>query len=131
MRVRARKARPRAISRIPWGRSPVDHPTATGLRRLPANSPSVHRRRHMSFLLTVEKCLSKVLSMLTRPKQPSRPKPVLLALATTFALGIVAGACKDPNPTFVFDASSDGAKDAVTDGTGSTDTSGVGGGGAG
>src|SRR5438046_10655227 len=76
-------------------------------------------------------CLSKVRSMLTRPKQRSRPKPVLLALATTFALGIVAGACKDPNPTFVFDASSDGAKDAITDGTGSVDTSGAGGGGAG
>src|SRR3954447_5944442 len=64
-----------------------------------------------------------------RPRQTLRPKPVILALATTLALGVAAGACKDPNPTFVFDASSDGAKDAVTDGTGTAD--GAGGGGAG
>ncbi|SRR6266498_3727554 len=85
----------------------------------------------MSFLLTAKGGLSKFLSMRTRPKQPSRPNPVVLVLATTLALGGVAGACKDPNPTFVFDASSDGAKDAVTDGAGSVDTSGAGGGGAG
>ena len=70
--------------------------------------------------------------MPTRPTHTSGPRPVILALATTLALGLVSGACKDPNPTFVFDASSDGAKDAVTDGTGSVDASaGTGGAGGG
>jgi hypothetical protein len=85
----------------------------------------------VSFLLTVEAGLSNVPSMPTRPTQRSRPKPVILALATTLALGVMAAACKDPNPTFMFDASSDGAKDAVTDGTGGVDASGGGGAGGG
>ena len=81
-------------------------------------------KRRMSFLLTVEAGLSKVLPCSRdRHKLPDR-EPVILALATTLALGAVSGACKDPNPTFVFDASSDGAKDAVTDGAGSADASG-------
>ena len=41
----------------------------------------------------------------------SRQRLVTFALASMVALVVGVGACKDPNPTFVFDAASDGAKD--------------------
>jgi len=52
--------------------------------------------------------------------------------ASMVALCVGTSACKDPNPTFVFDAATDGAKEGGGDGSGQTDgAAGTGGGGAG
>src|SRR5689334_10229748 len=49
------------------------------------------------------------------------------ALGAFLATSVGAGACTDPNPTFVFDAGGDGPKDsAATDGAGAADGSGGG-----
>jgi len=52
------------------------------------------------------------------------PKLVPVTLAFIAAVTCGAGACKDPNPTFSFDASSDGNREASGDGAGPTDASG-------
>ena len=88
-------------------------------------------RRHMSFLLTVAAALFKVLPCPRDRHRLQDRDPSSLRSQRPSRSAVVAGACKDPNPTFVFDASSDGAKDAVTDGTGSADASGGTGGGGG
>ena len=41
----------------------------------------------------------------------------MFALASMVAMVVGVGACKDPNPTFVFDAATDGAKDGAGDGS--------------
>ena len=56
-----------------------------------------------------------------------KPRLVTFGFAAFVALCTGAGACKDPNPTFVFDSGTDGQKDAVSDGTGGADASGGGG----
>ena len=65
---------------------------------------------------------------------PSRrvPKSKLFTLvrASVIALCVGTGACKDPNPTFGFDAATDGGKEGGGDGSGQTDgAAGTGGGG--
>ena len=49
-----------------------------------------------------------------------------LAFVFTLFVGLCGGgACKDPNPTFVFDSGSDGGKDAEGDGPAQTDGAGT------
>jgi hypothetical protein len=59
-------------------------------------------------------------------------KPKLAALGLAAFVALLSGVgCKDPNPTFVFDSGTDGAKDAISDGAGGGDASGGAGGGGG
>ena len=81
----------------------------------------------MSFLLTVSRSPSSLGSMSIRS---SRKKMVTFARASMVALVVGVGACKDPNPTFIFDASSDGAKDGASDGSSHGDSGGGDSGGA-
>ena len=56
---------------------------------------------------------------------------VTFALASIIAVSGGVGACKDPNPTFVFDAASDAPKDAAGDSADQGDSGAAGAGGAG
>lgn len=65
------------------------------------------------------------------PTRKPQPRLVKWALASIAALTVGASACKDPNPTFVFDAAVDAPKDTNADGAGPGDASGRGGSGGG
>jgi hypothetical protein len=71
--------------------------------------------------------------MSIRPSCGARTPPlVTFALASLVSLICGMGACKDPNPTFVFDAASDTPNDSAHDEAGQGgDAGGAGAGGAG
>src|SRR5262245_8619052 len=52
------------------------------------------------------------------------PRVVTFSLVGAVALAVATNGCKDPNPTFHFDAATDGPKDAAGEGAGSADGSG-------